>query len=107
MKKEMKMYIYIYIYIYIYMDTHTHTHQYISNYKKKIYNNSQLSCPIFVIVDILWYCFVFFVLSTKKISSLEALMVLNYIYISKKSKVGDHSRERLEGSLFNSYYTEV
>ena len=24
-----------------------------------------------------------------------------------KSKVGDRSREQLEGSLFNSYYTEV
>ena len=29
------------------------------------------------------------------------------IYISKKSKFGDLSRRRPEGSLFNSYHTDV
>ena len=31
----------------------------------------------------------------------------NKFTISKKNKVGDRSRSRLEGSLFDSYYTKV
>ena len=31
----------------------------------------------------------------------------NFTFTYKKSKVGDRSRGRPEGSLFNSYYTEV
>ena len=35
------------------------------------------------------------------------LQVLLFYKYSKKSKVGDHSRGRPEGSLFNCYYTKV
>ena len=44
----------------------------------------------------------------KKFHFAELLIFLGEYYQCKKvSKVGDHSRGRPEGFLFNSYYTEV
>ena len=42
-------------------------------------------------------------------SSMEHICVffILFLYIVISNKVGDHSRGRPEGSLFNSYYTEV
>ena len=41
------------------------------------------------------------------IYQVSVIYKLSYHTVKKKSKVGDRSRRRPEGSLFNSYYTEV
>ena len=56
------------------------------------------SCPVLVIIPVLKKIALYFGLS---------LCIYIYIYIYKVSKVGDLCQGRPEGSLFNSYYTEM
>ena len=48
-----------------------------------------------------------FIISSVKVIQLNNFLGVDFLIECKVSKVGDCSRGRPEGSLFNSYYTEV
>ena len=68
----------------------------------------RFNCPLFVFKALLYSFLSFHSFSFSTFLSLDQQQSLYiYIYIYIVSKVGDRSRGRPKGSLFNSYYTEV